>query len=341
VSVGPSGASTKMFLRNPSEARLRGRLKIVAAFVAGIALGLASAGCGSQPAEKGVAASAPSWSFAARMLHRRSYTASAELGGKVYVAAGMVGNSGRPLALFEQFDPAKSEWTSLTPLPESFSAGAAASLDGRIWVVGGNSETTSGRQVFAYDVQRRRWTEEPPLPAPRTNLAVVADRGKLYAIGGLNPVEATRTVFVYDLATRRWSKAAPLPKALQALAAVVFRGEVWALGGRVRSGTIQRGVWIYNPRTNRWRTGPTLPTPMETLGTSASTGRIDAVLEHNYFTYDSSSSRWLRGPSLEVPRHALGVFTINGTLYAIGGCVVPQLEDSSVVEKIALRRVGD
>jgi hypothetical protein len=329
-----------MCSRNPSEPRLRGKVKIVAAFLAACALGLTTAGCGSEPAKKGTASGA-SWSFAARMPHRRSYTASAELGGKVYVAAGMVGNTGRPLDLFERFDPALNEWASLTPLPQRFRAGAAASLDGRIWVVGGNSQTTSGRQVYAYDVRRARWTEEPSLPAPRTNLAVVAAGGKLFAIGGLDPVEATKTVFVYDPSSRRWSRAAPLPKALQALAAVVFRGEVWALGGRVRSGTIQRGVWIYNLRANRWRAGPTLPTPMETLGTSASESRIDAVLEHNYFTYDASSERWLRGPSLEVPRHALGVFTIDGTLYAIGGCVVPQLEDSSVVEKIPLRRLGD
>jgi Kelch motif len=331
-----------MFLRNPSDQGLRGRRKILAASAAVLALALASAGCGgsSSTGEKG-AASAASWSFAARMLHRRSYTASAELGGKVYVAAGMVGNTGRPLDLFERFDPSRNEWTSLTPLPESFRAGAAASLDGRIWVVGGNSPTTSGRQVYSYDLRHARWIAEPPLPAPRINLAVVALDGKLFAIGGLDPVEATKTVFVYDLATRRWSKAAPLPKALQAQAAVVFQGEIWALGGRVRSGTIQRGVWIFNPRTNRWRAGPTLPTPMETLGTSASDGRIDAVLEHNYFTYDASSGKWMRGPSLEIPRHALGVFTINSTLYAIGGCIVPQLEDSSVVEKIALRRIGD
>ena len=150
-------------------------MKIVAALVAACAVVLVSAGCGSGPARNG-AASGPSWSFAARMLHRRSYTASAELGGKVYVAAGMVGNSGRPLDLFERFDPTRNEWTSLTPLPERFSAGAATSLGGRIWVIGGNSETTTGRQVFSYDVQHARWTEEPSLPAPRTNLAVAARR---------------------------------------------------------------------------------------------------------------------------------------------------------------------
>ena len=66
----------------------------------------------------------PGWSFAAEMPHRRSYTASAELGGKIYVAAGMVGNTGRPLDLVERFDPSRNEWSSLTSLPESFSAGA-------------------------------------------------------------------------------------------------------------------------------------------------------------------------------------------------------------------------
>ena len=76
---------------------------------------------------------------------------------------------------------------------------------------------------------------------------------------------------------------------------------------------------------------------METLGTSATGDRIDAVLESTYITYDGRTSHWLRRPSLEVPRHALAVYTVGNSLYAIGGCIVPQLEDSSVVEKIALR----
>ena len=321
-----------------SERRLRPRSTIVAAVVVAVALGLVIglAIVRRNEDENGGVAAKTGWTFASRMPHRRSYTASAQLGGKIYVAAGMVGNTGRPLDLFERFDPSRNRWSSLTPLPQAFSAGAAASLDRRIWVVGGNSSTANGRQVYAYDVRTARWSPEPALPAPRTNLAVVALGGKLYALGGLDPVDPTSTVFVYDPRSRHWSDAAPLPKALHALAAVVFRGEIWALGGRVRSGQIQRDVWIYNPQRNRWRAGPTLPTPMETLGTSASGDRIDAVLEHTFVTYDARTSRWQRGPSLEIPRHALAVYTIGDTLYAMGGCVVPQLEDSSVVEKLAL-----
>jgi N-acetylneuraminic acid mutarotase len=280
------------------------------------------------------------WSFAPRMPHRRSYTASAELGGKIYVAAGMVGNTGRPLNIFERFDPATDEWTSLPFVPESFRAAAGAALGGRFYVFGGSGTARTmrvdGRQVFAYDVARRSWSRRASLPAPRTNLTVVPLRGKLYAIGGLDPVQPTADVFVYDPGRNRWSRASSLPEKLHAHAAVVFRGEIWVIGGRNRAGQITRHVWIYNARANRWRAGPQTPVPLETAGAAVADGKVYVVLEEAHLVYDAATRRWTRGPSLQVPRHAMAVFAIKGTLYAMGGCIVPQLEDSSVVERLEL-----
>jgi N-acetylneuraminic acid mutarotase len=286
----------------------------------------------------GPAKAQPRWTFAAPMLHRRSYTASAEIAGKVYVAAGMVGNTGRPLTLFERFDPARDSWASLPSLPVAFSAAAGTALGGRMYVVGGNSDTANGRQVFSYDVRSRSWRREAPLPAPRTNLAVVALGGRVYAIGGLDPVRAARTVFAYSPGTRRWTAVAPLPTTLQGMAAVVFHGRIWVLGGANRAGAILRSVFVYDPRANRWTAGPKLPAPMETLGVAAVGQRLYAVLETDTFVYDAATRRWSRGPTLEVPRHALAVFPADGRLYAIGGCVVPQLADSAVVEALPLPR---
>lgn len=325
---------------SPSERPDRRRANLLGALVVTAALGLVAAGASvhAWPEARGSdTASKPGWTWAPPMPHRRSYTASAEIGGKIYVAAGMVGNSGRPLDLFERFDPATNEWSSLRPLPKAFSAAAGAALDGRMYVVGGNSPEASGHQVYAYDARRGRWRNVTPLPAPRTNLAAVALGGKLYAIGGLDPVQPTDTVFVYDPRTTRWSEAAPLPEALHALAATVFRGEIWALGGRVASQAISRRVWIYNAKRNQWRPGPTMPRPMELLGADTVGARIHAVLESTYLIYDGRTSRWSREPGLRVPRHALALFAVRGRLYAIGGCIVPQLEDSPIVESIASR----
>jgi N-acetylneuraminic acid mutarotase len=314
-----------------SERLRRHRLTIGAALVVAAVLAVAAIGCGGVFDDD--ESTAAEWSPAPQLTHRRSYPASAQIDGKIYVAAGMVGETGRPLDRLERFDPSRNEWTSLTPLPISFSAGAGASLNGRFWVVGGdNSPEADGRQVFSFDVESGRWRRETPLPAVRMNLAAVSFRGKLYATGGLDPEQPTRTVFVYDPKSRRWARGTPMPVALHAHSASVYKGEVWVFGGRDRSVARQRGVWIYNADKDLWRAGPSLPAAMDTLATSVNGDRIDAIVDDYYFIYDGE--RWKPGPTLEVPRHALAVYTIDDTLYAVGGCLHPQLRDSTVVEKI-------
>ena len=310
--------------------RLRRQLLTIAAF----GLVLAAPGCGGGDGDDGVAIG--EWEPAPQLTHRRSYPASAQVGGKIYVAAGMVGETGKPLDFLERFDPETGEWSRLASLPVAFSAGAGAVLEGRFWVTGGNnSKEVDGRQVYSYDVQADRWRAEPRLPATRMNHASVAFAGKLYVFGGLDPVNPTKTVFVYDPATRRWSEATPMPVALHAHSASVYRGEVWIFGGRDRSLARQRGVWIYDVENGRWRRGPALPQPMDTLSTAVNGDRIDALVDDYYFVFDGE--RWREGPTLDVPRHALAAYTIDDTLYAVGGCLHPQLRDSTVVEKIEAR----
>lgn len=318
----------------------RGQRGTQIALAAAILLGLAAGGGIVATIRHGGGTATSGWSFAQSMPHRRSYTASAEIGGDVYVATGMVGNTGRPLDLFERFDAGANSWTSLTPAPASFSAAAGAALGNRMYVIGGNGaageKDANGRQVYVYDVGTGHWSRAASLPAPRTNFAAVALGGKIYAVGGLDPFHATSTVFVYDPSRNRWSRAARIPQALHAVAAVAFHGELWAIGGRDLAGAVTRGVWIYDPSRNRWRAGPRLPAPLETAGAAVAGDEIHVVLESVTLTYDAHTHRWSRGPSLEVSRHALAVYAIDRTLYAIGGCIAPQLEDSSVVEKLRL-----
>ena len=93
----------------------------------------------------------------------------------------------------------------------------------------------------------------------------------------------------------------------------------------------------YDPRLDRWHAGPTMPEPMEIMGATVVGDRIYAVFESITLVYDARTSHWSRGPSLQVPRHALALFYVGGRLYAIGGCIVPQLEDSQVVETLDLK----
>lgn len=322
-------------MSSPSPSRrARSHSALVGVALAAV-LAVGGAGCGD--IFDGDGAAAAEWEPAPQLTYRRSYPASALIDGKIYVAAGMVGETGRPLDRFERFDPATQEWVSLMPLPISFSAAAGAELDGRFWVIGGdNSPEADGRQVFSYDIAANTWRSEARLPATRMNLAAVTFGGKIYAIGGLDPVHPTKTVYVYDPARKRWDEGTPLPVALHAHSASVFKDEIWVFGGRDRSVAQQKGVWIYNPERDEWRPGPPLPEPMDTLATAVSDNRIDAIVDDFYFIYDGEKEEWRAGPTLEVPRHALAVYTVGDTLYAVGGCLHPQLRDSTVVEKISV-----
>ena len=264
------------------------------------------------------------------MSLRRSYIAAAEVDGAVYAAGGMVGETGRPLAVFQRFDPAQNAWTTLRQLPVPVRAAAAAAVGDTVYVTGGQPD---GRRVYAYDVGADAWRPVAPLPEPRFNHGAVAVGGVVYVLGGFTDREHDE-VFAYSPHDDRWRLVTRLPRRVHAFGAVVFRGEIWTIGG-IDGERKLRDVWIWSPRTGAWRRGPTLPEPMELLGAAVSGDEIHAVWEHVYQVYDASTGRWRRGPSPRVARHGLEAFAVAGVLYSIGGCTT-ELRDSPVVERIRI-----
>jgi N-acetylneuraminic acid mutarotase len=304
------------------------------ALLAGVAL---LAGCGDKYVASSTSAEEQQgWTFAQSMSQRRSYIAAAQVGQDVYAAGGMVGETGRPLATFQRFDPAANSWTGLERLPAPVAAAAAAALGSTIYVTGGQGEgRVSGRQVWAYDTSGTGWRTVAPLPAPRFNHSAVDLGGKLYVLGGFSGGEEHDEVFAYDPARDAWKLVTHLPRPMHAFGAVDFRGEIWVIGGR-HGEELLRAVWIFNPETGKWRRGPTMPKPMELLGAAVAGDQIHAIWESVHQVYDTRTGRWRQGLRSLVTRHALKLFYVHGALYTIGGCTTA-LHDSQVVERLSLR----
>jgi N-acetylneuraminic acid mutarotase len=303
------------------------------ALLAGVAL---LAGCG----DKYVASAAPDerqgWTFAQSMAQRRSYIAAAQVGQDIYAAGGMVGETGRPLATFQRFDPATNSWTGLDRLPAPVAAAAAAALGSTIYVTGGQGEErVSGKQVWAYDTQDPGWRAVASLPAPRFNHSAVALGGKLYVLGGFSGGQEHDEVYAYEAARDVWKLVTHLPRAMHAFGAVAFRDEIWAIGGR-HGEQLLRDVWIFKPGTGKWRRGPTMPKPMELLGATVAGDEIHAIWESVHQIYNTRTGRWRQGARSLVTRHALKLFYVAGSLYTIGGCTTA-LHDSQVVERLLVR----
>lgn len=287
------------------------------------ALALA-AGCGGA-----AAMDEDSWELARAMSSRRSYIAAAQVGDSIYVAGGMVGETGRPLATFQRFDPAANRWDTLPQLPEATRAATAAAVDGVVYVIGGTTEDGNTRAVWAWD--GKAWRSRAPLPAARFNHSAVVLGGRIYVLGGFAGGEEHDEVYAYDPGADRWSQPTRLPRRTHAFDAVAFRGEIWMIGG-LRGEEILREVWIFDPDARRWRRGPSMPRPMELLGAAVVGDEIHAVWEHVYQIYDARTGRWRQGPRPLVTRHALQTFHVDGALYTIGGCTT-KLRDSQVVER--------
>jgi hypothetical protein len=290
------------------------------------AVGLGACGGGE------AAQSDDGWERGPSLSSRRSYIAAAQIGPTIYVAGGMVGETGRPLATFQRLDTSRGSWETLSPLPAPTRAAAAAAAGGVLYVIGGTTPEGNTTDVWSWDGEG--WRARAPLPAPRFNHEAVALGGRIYVLGGFQEGEEHDEVYVFDPEIDRWELVSHLPAPNHAFGAVAFREEIWVIGGR-RGERVLDEVRIFDPETRRWRAGPALPEPMELLGAAVAGDEIHAVWEDVYQWYDASGERWSRGPTPLVTRHALQAFAVEGVLYTVGGCTTA-LRDSPIVETLEL-----
>jgi hypothetical protein len=142
------------------------------------------------------------------------------------------------------YDPAQPTkgWLSVSDLPVGLSQLAAASVNGKIYAIGGYNSTYPYYQskVYVYDPAQpgQGWLSVSNLPVVSTYLAAASVNGKIYAIGGYNGISYQNTVYVYDPAqpTQGWLGVSYLPAAREALAAASVNGKIYAIGGLDGSG---------------------------------------------------------------------------------------------------------
>jgi N-acetylneuraminic acid mutarotase len=113
----------------------------------------------------------------------REHLAATAAGGRVYVLGGRKAGFDTNVATAQSYDPRRSRWRTLRPLPSSRGGTGAAAIAGRIVSVGGEDPAGSIRSVYAY-VRTGRWERLDDLPTPRHGLGVVAHSGRVYAIAG-------------------------------------------------------------------------------------------------------------------------------------------------------------
>ena len=128
----------------------------------------------------------------------REHHAAAALGGWLYVAGGRLPSN---TDAFERYDPATNTWTELPSLPTARSGIAAAVLDGRIHVFGGEGNQFSSTGVFeqneSYDPITNSWRTELPMAIPRHGIGAATIDGRIHIPAG-SPVQGFGTTDLHD-----------------------------------------------------------------------------------------------------------------------------------------------
>ena len=223
------------------------------------------------------------WTEHTKLPALRHHAGLASAGGKVYLAGGH-DHDNQAVDTFWQFDSTANAWTDLPSLPQGpRGALGLATLDGKIYAVGGSSGDLGGpatANLACFDPTTGDWSELEPMPTAREHLAVAATDGVLVAIGGRNgsdvDVSMAGATEVYDPIVGRWQVRSPLPIPRSGMGSASDGNTVIVMGGEGADG-LYDDVNRYDPIVDSWDVLPPLPSGRHGVAGAYSDGAVFAI----------------------------------------------------------------
>ncbi len=227
----------------------------------------------------------------------------------------------------EMFDTNINKWVVLTKMPGGARQGmVAASVDGKIYIIGGKQGSTNLKTVEVYNTNTNTWEENGTnMPTARQGAVCAVIDGKIYVIGGSSSSTYFNKVEVYDPATNTWSTKKSMTIARDTAGVAVVDNKIYVVGGKGKS-TYLNNVEVYDPAQDIWETKAPMNTERRALGVCQVNGLIYAIGGLNATgdlgkveVYNPSTNEWQEKTEMTMKRSYLSAVSVNGSLYGIGG----------------------
>jgi len=282
------------------------------------------------------------WTKKGSMNTMRTNFGMIELNGKIYVLGGISNNTYAAfvtLADVEAYDISTGLWQLKRSMPKSLYVFGLVSMDGKIYVIGGNSKTTNNgsrldstsNRLFEYTPETDTWTERASMQKQRSWSDAVAINHKIYAIGGNNgiPLSGENTIEEFDPASNMWTMKTAFTNGFDGQCqAVAMNGKIYTLSSDITSsGAFTKAViGEYDPALGTWIEKSQMLSPVMDFGKVVYHDQLYLVGGHpvtamNYsnkvFKYDPATNSQASLPNISQWRNA--VVETGGIIYAIGG----------------------
>jgi len=223
---------------------------------------------------------------------------------------------------------ADNTWTTKTVMPTARTWPVAASVNNKVYIIGGASGGTFLTTNQEYDPVTNTWAIKASMPTGRTAAMGAVVNNKIYVLGGQSgsgPVVYSAANQEYNPVTNTWAVKANMPAALGYGVAAAVNNKVYYIGGN-NGVAYQTTNYEYNPATNTWATkaplsvyrvfggAATVNDKIYVIGGQVSTGNTGLNEEYN-----PSTNIWTTKAVMPTARKWFYTSVANNKIYAIGG----------------------
>ncbi|KAK7794828.1 hypothetical protein R5R35_009395 [Gryllus longicercus] len=227
----------------------------------------------------------------------------------------------------ERFDTFRRTWCRVSPMGIGRILPGVATLNGLIYVVGGEQESQILANGESYNPREDTWSKVASMVVPRCEFGLCALDGNLYAVGGWVGEDIGGSIEKYDPILDEWMLDGNLPEPRFSMGVVSYDGLIYIVGGCTHSCRHLQDLVSYNPVTGEWNPLTPMLVPRSQMGVAVldgflyvvgGTNRHNEVLD-SVERYSFEENKWTKVPSMHVGRASPAVAAADGLLYVIGG----------------------
>ncbi|KAL1520551.1 hypothetical protein AB1Y20_022127 [Prymnesium parvum] len=234
------------------------------------------------------------------------------------------------LSAVEKFDTREKKWSLVRPMLIPREYLAAAVLDRKVYVCGGQDDVADLACAERYDPVKDEWTTLPPMATPRSGHALVELNGLLYAIGGYDGETRLNCVERFNPATNLWTSVAPFSTCRNGVGAVALAGKIYAAGGVGGDSDDDDEAWCsmecYDPMTDQWSHVRPMKLRRAFFGMAALDGKLyisGGVVDDEGLSsveaYDPITDEWTQLEPMLSRRSFHAMVAFQGKLYVFCG----------------------